>query len=202
MVTVRKESSSLATMIRKNRKRTRTGKKDRLRIGRRLDAIVKTDDDAYYEYGAVEVAKTFRGMKSTKWLTDNLKLAKALHDMLVRLELLVDNRESLVKKLQIVGLVNSGLKCQVLRMNHPNGYVSLIKRDQLYEVPTIIEHLPDLFKLLNSIWRMKKMISNCAAVVNNRHTSRTEAELFTELMQSGSVSPPRAAMIPWSYDTP
>ncbi|RUP46784.1 hypothetical protein BC936DRAFT_146528 [Jimgerdemannia flammicorona] len=99
-------------------------KKDQSRIGQRLDAIVKTDDDAYYEYGVVEVAKTFRGMKSTKWLTDNLKLAKALHDMLVRLELLVDNRESLVKKLQVVGLVNSGLKCQVLQMNHPNGCVS------------------------------------------------------------------------------
>ncbi|RUS23630.1 hypothetical protein BC938DRAFT_474853 [Jimgerdemannia flammicorona] len=46
-------------------------------------------------------------MKSTKWLTDNLKLAKALHDMLVYLELLVDNWESLIKKLQVIRLVNS-----------------------------------------------------------------------------------------------
>ncbi|RUS27504.1 hypothetical protein BC938DRAFT_483149 [Jimgerdemannia flammicorona] len=60
METVPKESSSLATTMRKNRKRVRTGTKDHSRIGRRLDAIVKTDADAYYEYGAVEVGKSFR----------------------------------------------------------------------------------------------------------------------------------------------
>lgn len=96
LISYSKESSSLATTMRKNRKRVRTGKEGRSKIGRRLDAIVKTDADAYYEYGAVEVAKSFRGVKSTKWLTDSLKLAKTLHDMLFRLEELVDHQDSLV----------------------------------------------------------------------------------------------------------
>ncbi|RUS27503.1 hypothetical protein BC938DRAFT_483149 [Jimgerdemannia flammicorona] len=94
------ESSSLATTMRKNRKRVRTGTKDHSRIGRRLDAISR-------------LGRAF-GVKSTKWLIDKLKLAKTLHDMLFWLEVLVDHQDSLVKKLQVVGLVNSGLKCQVL----------------------------------------------------------------------------------------
>ncbi|RUP47013.1 hypothetical protein BC936DRAFT_146227 [Jimgerdemannia flammicorona] len=202
LISYRKESSSLATTMRKNRKRVRTGKEDRSKIGRRLDAIIKTDADAYYEYGAVEVAKSFRGVKSTKWLTDSLKLAKTLHDMLFRLEELVDHQDSLVKKLRVVGLVNSGLKCQILQMSHPNGYVCLLERNELLEVPTVVENLRDLFMLLKGIWQMKKMIRDCAAVVNSRHIPNTEEELFTELTDGGLKSPPRATTIPWSFDTP
>lgn len=107
-----------------------------------------------------------------------------------------------MKKLQVVGLVNSGLKCQVLRMSHPDGYVCLLERNELHEVPTVVENLRDLFKLLKSIWQMKKMIRDCAAVVNSRHIPKTEEELFTELTGGGPKSPLRAAMIPWSFDTP
>ncbi|RUP52351.1 hypothetical protein BC936DRAFT_145877 [Jimgerdemannia flammicorona] len=141
--------------MRKNKKRVRMEKKDHLKIGQWLDTIVKTDTDAYYKYGAVEVVKSFQGIKLTKWLTDNLKLVKTLHNMLFCLEVLVDHQDSLVKKLQVVGLVNSGLKCQVLQMSHPDGYVCLLERDELREVPIIVENLRDLFKLLKSIWQMK-----------------------------------------------
>ncbi|RUP44941.1 hypothetical protein BC936DRAFT_148828 [Jimgerdemannia flammicorona] len=229
MVTERKESSSLATAIRKNRKRIR--KEDRSRIGRRLDAIVKTDDDAYYEYGAVEVARTFRSIKSTKWLTDNLKLAKVLHDMLVRLELLVNNQESVVKKLQVVGLSRYRYSNEIFDItleyriempgssNEPSGWPCVPHQTRsavrssnhrgtsagsFQAVEQRLANESESFSniFLNSNRYGFKMIRDCVAVVNSRHTFRTEAELFTELMQSGSTSPPRAAKTPWSFDTP
>ncbi|RUS18889.1 hypothetical protein BC937DRAFT_88207 [Endogone sp. FLAS-F59071] len=225
----RLESSSLATAIRKNRKRIR--KEDRSRIGRRLDAIVKTDDDAYYEYGAVEVARTFRSIKSTKWLTDNLKLAKVLHDMLVRLELLVNNQESVVKKLQVVGLSRYRYSNEILDItleyriempgssNEPSGWPCVPHQTRsavrssnhrgtsagsFQAVEQRLANESESFSniFLNSNRYGFKMIRDCVAVVNSRHTFRTEAELFTELMQSGSTSPPRAAKTPWSFDTP
>jgi hypothetical protein len=179
---LRKESTSLATTIRKNRKRTRTEKGNHSKTGRRLGAIIGAVGDGYHEYGAIEVAKSLRCVTSAKWLLDNIKLAKALHDMLFRLHQVVDHKDASVKKLQVVGLVNSGLKCQVMRMNHPNGYVCLLKRSKLQEVPITVERLPDLFKLLSSVWQMKKMIRDCAAIVSSLYDGKTETE-FAELTE-------------------
>ncbi|RUS32611.1 hypothetical protein BC938DRAFT_474912 [Jimgerdemannia flammicorona] len=203
METVRKESTSLATKMRKNRKRLTTVKGNRAKLGRRFDAIIKTDGNDYYEYGAIEVAKSFEGVMSTKWLNDNLKLAKALRDMFFRLNQLVDNHVK--KELQVVGLVNSGLKCQVVRMNNPRGYVCLLKREELHEVPVDIEQLSNLFRLLKSVWQMKTMIKNCASTVKHHLLSKMEAKLLEELTGSEvtlSVSPPRTGVMPWTFDTP
>lgn len=102
-----KESTCLASALRKNRGRTKTGKENRLKLGRRLDAIIRADGDNPYEYGGIEVAGTCGGETSTKWLTDSLKLAKALHDMLSRLHQHV-KEDDIAKRLQVVGLLNSG----------------------------------------------------------------------------------------------
>lgn len=104
-----KESPCRATSIRKNRHRTKTGPGNRQKIGRRLDAIIRTVEDDYFEYGAMEVARTFNGVTSSKWLGDSFKLAKALRDMLFRLHGLVDHNEAIVKRLQVVGVFNAGM---------------------------------------------------------------------------------------------
>lgn len=57
----------------------------------------------------MEVARTFNGVTSSKWLGDSFKLAKALRDMLFRLHDLVDHNEAIVKRLQVVGVFNAGM---------------------------------------------------------------------------------------------
>lgn len=104
-----KESPCRATSVRKNRHRTKTGPGNRQKIGRRLDAIIRTVEDDYFEYGGMEVARTFNGITSSKWLGDSFKLAKALRDMLFRLHGLVDHNEAIVKRLQVVGVFNAGM---------------------------------------------------------------------------------------------
>ncbi|KAL7271347.1 hypothetical protein RUND412_005907 [Rhizina undulata] len=70
-----KESASVASKTRKNRKRAATGEGNYVQSGRRLDGIIG-DNVHGYEYGGIEVAKDYQGTKSTKWLTDQMKLAK------------------------------------------------------------------------------------------------------------------------------
>lgn len=84
--TVRKDSSSKFVAKRKNRKRAR---KERTKIGRKLDGIFRTYDDDI-EYGAIEVKSEFVQVNSTDRLKDGLKLGKAMHDMFVCLSHLVE----------------------------------------------------------------------------------------------------------------
>lgn len=126
-----------------------------MKIGSRLDGIIRTVEDDYYEYGAVEVARTFNGVTSTKWLGDSFKLAKALRDMLLRLHELVGNDQSIVKRLQVVGVATAGLSFQYIRMNHPSGYVCLLQREKLQQVPKAVHDLPDLMHLLMNVAQMK-----------------------------------------------
>lgn len=110
MTLERKESPCRATSFRKNRNRTKTGGlTNRFKIGPRLDGVIRTVEDDYYEYGGMEVARSFGGVTSTKWLSDSLKLAKALRDMLFRLHELVDHDAAIVKRLQVVGVFNAGM---------------------------------------------------------------------------------------------
>lgn len=95
----------MAVTARKNKKRTR---KDKSKVGHRLDRIFRMYD-SNVEYGAIEVAKTFVRVNSTKSLKDGLKLGKTMHDILVCLGQLVNFDERKVRRLQIVGLLHSGI---------------------------------------------------------------------------------------------
>lgn len=121
----------------------------------------------------MEASKSFSSETCNKWLHDYQRVGKALHDMLSRLQWLVNHEEVILKKLQLVGLVsagklprhnllctdtkvsNLGLHCQVLRMNYAEGSVCVLSRDELYRVPTTVKESSELLKLLLSIWRMK-----------------------------------------------
>lgn len=155
------------------------GKAHRLKTGRRLDAIIRTIEDNSHEYGGMEVARSFRDVTSSKWLGDDFKLTKALRDMLFRLHELVDHDNSIVKKLQVVGVLNAGtsrtqpelalsinsdlspgLALQIIHMNHPNGYVCLLQREKLQHVPTSVQDLMKLLHLLKRVSQMKVSIFN------------------------------------------
>ncbi|RUS27714.1 hypothetical protein BC938DRAFT_482838 [Jimgerdemannia flammicorona] len=195
---IRKESASIAVSTRKNRKRAR---KDKAKIGRRLDGVFRTYNNV--EYGPIEVAKHFVQVNSTKRLTDGLKLGKAMRDMLVCLSWLVRFNEKKVRRLQVVGLLHSGLILQVCRMTNPKGYVSLLSKDELYEVPVKVDELESFVMLLASVWRAKKMVTDCIEVVNERESpDLTEEEFMQKIVKSGTVSSRRSIHLPWSFDTP
>ncbi|KAL0639095.1 hypothetical protein Q9L58_001778 [Maublancomyces gigas] len=208
MKTVRKESTCMATAKRKNQKRTKTGKGNHTKIGRRFDGIVRTNGDEDFEYGLMEVAKTSRGgQTATKWIDTIFKVAKALHDMMSHLAEYVNYKEDTVRKLQLVGLINSGLKAQLIRMNCPKGHVCILTRSTPQEVPTSIKGFRALFHLMTTVWQMKQIIKDCEATVNTRHSAETQQEFFKLLMgeeeedEGGAITTDNVE-IPGSINTP
>ncbi|CAG8537561.1 9558_t:CDS:10 [Ambispora leptoticha] len=172
METVRKESSSVAVATRKNRKRARTlrRKPERKKMGYRMDGIFRMYIGDV-EYGATEVAKKF---DTAKLLTDGFKLVKAMHDIFVCLSEKVRFEEKKVRQLRVAGMLHMGLKLQVLQMSSPKGYVIILKREKILDVPAMAEKIKDLIRVLTNVWRMKKMIMDCMAAVNTRTQDQTD----------------------------
>lgn len=102
------EPTSMASTLRKNR--DRVDKAKRQRIGSRFDGLGQ-DDSGQFEYVAMEAARTFESETCSKWLHDYQKVGKSLHDMLYRLQWLVNQDETVLEKLQLVGLVSAGMSC-------------------------------------------------------------------------------------------
>lgn len=105
------EPTSIASTLRKNRDRVDTTK--RQRIGSRFDGLGQ-DESGQYEYVAMEAARTFESETCSKWLHDYQKVGKSLHDMLYRLQWLVNQEEKVMEKLQLVGLVSAGIFNRIL----------------------------------------------------------------------------------------
>lgn len=201
MTIERKESSCRATALRKNRNRTQTGGlRNRLKSGRRLDAVIRTVEDDTHEYGGMEVARTSSGgTTSTKHLGDAWKLAKSLRDMLYRLHEAVEHDEAVVGELQVVGVFNAGLAMQLIRMSHPRGYVCLLQREKRQSVPTGAGELWMLLRLLTAVSQMKKVVEECAERVRRRLEGRSEEELLRELLDGPGEKGKRLF---WAADTP
>ncbi|RUS29061.1 hypothetical protein BC938DRAFT_481111 [Jimgerdemannia flammicorona] len=113
--------------------------------------------------------------------------------MLVELSQLVHLEEKKIRQLQVVGLLHGGLKLQILRINCPGGYVSILKP----EAPKI----KDVIKLLASVWQVKKMIMDCALIVNTL-SSQTAEEFLEEVINNGLKASSSTITLPWSQDTP
>jgi len=151
-----------------------------MKLGARLDAIIRTVEDDYYEYGGMEVARTFNGVTSTKWLGDEFKLVRAMRDMLFRLHELVGGERG--TRLQVVGVTTAGLRCQWARLGCRAGYVCLLDKERMGIVPMAVGGLHELLKLLMSVAQMKQVIKDCVIAVEGRHSTKSEAELFLELV--------------------
>ncbi|CAB4482826.1 unnamed protein product [Rhizophagus irregularis] len=196
--TVRKESSSEAVSARKNRKRIRTRRKkieERKKMGSRMDGIFRTYVNDI-EYGAIEVAKKY---DETKLLADGYKLSKAMHDILICLSRQVHFEETKVRQLRVVGMLHLGLKTQVLHLSSPKGYVSILKREKLLEVPVTVENIRDLIRVLTSVWMVKRIIMDCVDTVNSQVQNSTDFK--QELVAMGTETPPQSIVLPWSCDT-
>lgn len=151
---IRKESTCRSTASRKNRARTLGTP---MRRGRRLDGVIRSIEDNTHEFGAIEVARTAAGgQNSTKWLSDEGKLLKALRDMLGLLCGLVGWKKDSTKRLQVVGVVCAGLKMKVIRMGRwREGGVAVVSRENICGVPVGVEELKELSKLLVMVASLK-----------------------------------------------
>ncbi|KAA8894156.1 hypothetical protein FN846DRAFT_895348 [Sphaerosporella brunnea] len=200
-----KEGSCRASALRKNR--NRTGPTERMKSGPRLDGIIRSIDDDVFEYGGTEVARTFQGgTKSTKWMHDSRKLAKALRDMLHRL--CQAAHKSKRGKVQVVGFITAGLVLESFRLCNPQGYVCVLKRQSRQQVPTSVKHLKILLSLLISVVQMKQIVAQCVdAVRSHSHAAATsEEEWIRELLNTGAEDTGKVGLssgsLPWSADTP
>lgn len=124
-------------------------------MGARVDGIVRTIEDDSYEYAVMEAGKVQKTTTTSKWLNDALKLARALRDILRRLQELVHNDDDMVRTLEVPGILTMGLSLQVLRISRPRGYICLLTREKEEKVPTDVRHLRDLLHLLKSMVRAK-----------------------------------------------
>ncbi|CAG8585509.1 4096_t:CDS:10, partial [Racocetra persica] len=131
METVRKESSSDAVSMRKNRKRahTRHRKVECKKMGYRMDGILRMYIDNV-EYRAMEVAKKF---ETTKLLSDGYKLGK----------------------LCIIYLYALAKKSILRKQDSPKGYVLILKREKLLEVSAKVDKIKDLIRVLANVWILK-----------------------------------------------
>ncbi|KAI5846631.1 hypothetical protein DFP73DRAFT_395187 [Morchella snyderi] len=191
--TRRRELPILAGARRKNRRRDDTAK--RQKIGARFDGLVQ-DGGGKYEYAAMEGSRAFVSETGTKWLHDYGKVAKALHDMMYSLQSEVGNEVAALEKLHLAGVVSAGLHCQVLRMSYAKGYVCLLSCDTLCQVPQTASELPLLFQLLGSVLRMKTMLTESKALIDNYPSTRS----FEQLLEPAKLTTSRL-VIPMSCDT-
>ncbi|KAG0643436.1 hypothetical protein HOY80DRAFT_945688 [Tuber brumale] len=200
MTVERKESPCRATSLRKNRRRQKLS--TRMKLGSRLDAIIRTSEDDYHEYGAMEVARTFTGgVTSTKWLGDAFKLVKALRDMLPRLHELVNGDAEITRRVQVVGVCTAGLALQYVRLGHPGiGHVCLLKREGLVQVPKGVGGgLAELLKVLMTVAQLKEVVRVSAEAVEERHIGKSEVDLYEELVGGKAGG---EARLGWAIDTP
>ncbi|CAG8650922.1 3215_t:CDS:10, partial [Ambispora leptoticha] len=103
-----------------------------------------------------------------------------------------------VRKLRVVGMLHLDLKTQVLHLNSPKGYVSILKREKLLEVPVTVEKIQDLIRVLTSVWMLKKAIMDCVDTVNLQ--AQNSIDLRQELVAMGTETPPPSIVLPWSCD--
>ncbi|KAF0470599.1 hypothetical protein F8M41_025371 [Gigaspora margarita] len=108
----------------------------------------------------------------------------------------VDNQETIVRKLCIPGMFPLGLKSQVLPMSSPKGYVTILKRDKLLEVPNTVEEIRNLIKVLASVWKVKKLIMDTMKIVL---TPQESYEFYRDLV--AQKYPTDEIDVPWSLDS-
>jgi hypothetical protein len=206
MTLERKEGLCYASTLRRNRQRESAHERHKTAGSRRLDAILRSIEDDYLEFGCMEVARTFRGTTSTKWLTDSKKLVRALRDMLGRLHsaaALPPDKER--TKMQVVGVTTAGLTLELCRLIHVGGYVCAIKRERVQQVPTTVAELQSLLLLLAAVVQIKGVVAECVdAVLDSKRKARSEEELLRAIMEGGDEEAEGGApcRLPWAGDSP
>ncbi|CAG8699453.1 5013_t:CDS:2, partial [Acaulospora colombiana] len=161
---VRGEGMSHASSDRKNLTRV---KNDRKKLGRKGDGIFRLRKDRL-EFGAIEAGHKWEGKSGTKHMTDSLKICKMLKDMLNQLSIKCDMKEDLVRKLQVVGILNGANRIQVMTVDLPKGYITRIQRRKVYEIAGRLSKSKPLAFVLKEILRAKSIIMQTLDIINKK----------------------------------
>jgi hypothetical protein len=148
-------SSRLLNMDRSQTK----GAENRQKSGPKMDGIIRSVGENFFEFGAIESGKTLGDTNTTKWISDGLKLKRVMRDMLVRLHEEVD--EDAVRHVQTVGILTSGLRAQLFRCWAPRkgGVVVCETVGPVHEFP---RNVPRLHR---SLWPLLEMVSLAVEIV-------------------------------------
>ncbi|CAG8466883.1 3832_t:CDS:2 [Scutellospora calospora] len=186
---VRGETCSVASSNRKNDDEMYRIKGQRKALGHRIDGIFQnTVND--YEYGGIEVAKTCQGPHDRKYLGNSLKLTKLLKDIFHQQSSIVDYDETVVKKIEMVGLLHSRLQLQQFLMDFGGGSCLRLRKETTRNIPLHLGDVMELISTVISILQAKLRIQRCIGVLKNE----PEDELFLhEITQPSSrpSTPPR-----------
>ncbi|CAO3682307.1 unnamed protein product [Rhizopus stolonifer] len=108
----------------------------------------------------------------------NLKAPKTMHDMFIRLCKSVDNKEGVIKELQIVGLVFSRCKIRMLIMDCPDGYVCRLRCTTAAGFSEEEKTLGiDFYKVYQLIWMAMEVCKKVESIVqSNRSTVEIKFE--------------------------
>ncbi|CAG8537840.1 9160_t:CDS:1, partial [Dentiscutata heterogama] len=170
---VRGETCSVASSNRKNDDEMYRIKGQRKALGHRIDGIFQnTVND--YEYGGIEVAKTCQGPHDRKYLGNSLKLTKLLKDIFHQQSSIVDYDETVVKKIEMVGLLHSRLQLQQFLMDFGGGSCLRLRKETTRNIPLHLGDVMELISTVISILQAKLRIQRCIGVLKNE----PEDELF------------------------
>ncbi|KAG0642381.1 hypothetical protein HOY80DRAFT_639515 [Tuber brumale] len=162
---------------------------DRANLGACLDGIIRTIGDSHYEYGGIDDGSS------------NFKLIKSLRDMLSRLDEIVNGDPQIRQRIQVVGISTAGLALQCARLGHPGvGYVCLLQREAVIRVPTVVEALPDLLRMLVIVAQVKQLIRVSFEAVQERHILCSEESFYHGLV--GGKDMRSGARLGWAASTP
>ncbi|CAB4469619.1 unnamed protein product [Rhizophagus irregularis] len=209
MDTIRDESCSIASGIRKNANRTASGvnKMERQKVGRRGDFILRTSSNL--EFGGAEAGRTYKTDKGTKWLVESgLKLPKLLKDMIVQLASNAEWSTPVLRNLKTIGFVHADCRQMLLELDCPEGYVCRLSRGNIFKVAdSIVTHTTETLPLIAVTWRAKETIQECLNIVRRRTVKiDDEKEVLRIIRSAGSNKPSKMAdnniIIPDCFGTP
>ncbi|CAG8813346.1 41774_t:CDS:2 [Gigaspora margarita] len=187
---VRGEGMSHASSDRKNLTRTTN---DRKKLGRKGDGVFRLCNDRL-EFGAIETGRKWEGNSGTKYMTDSLKICKMLKDMLNQLAIECGMKEDLVRKLQVVGILNGANRIQVMTVDLPKGYITRIQRRKVYEIAGRLSKSKPLAFALKEILYAKSIIMQTFDIINKKDDVDLENFLDDSDDQDGYHTPPRTVI--------
>ncbi|CAG8658003.1 8841_t:CDS:2, partial [Paraglomus brasilianum] len=105
-----------------------------LKDGEKYDAHKHHDQEwiqlaILLEFGAIETARSFKGVSDQKYLLENFKMPKTLRDMYSELIKAVNFNDQKAEKIQVFSIVHLGLWIQFTRLWCAGGSICIFRKD-------------------------------------------------------------------------
>ncbi|CAG8586769.1 1076_t:CDS:2, partial [Ambispora gerdemannii] len=181
------DAPSSSSVNRKNRNRKANTRKRKL-VGRKIDGIIYTTDELL-EFGAIEGARSFKGVSDNKYLNEEFKIPKTLRGMYSDLIRAVNYDDQRANKLQVIGILHLGLWIQFVRLWRAGGSICIFRKDpQSFNIHSKFSKkgLRSFLKFLVRIYQYK----NNLQVLDILNDDDNNDDLLKELNEQCSTPPP------------